>query len=74
MSILPPEVSGCVYRGATARWQARKVLADNPYPPGTLKHRAWEFGYLNAAEVLARHDANGDPNYEAPPIDLPPVR
>jgi hypothetical protein len=70
-------VSGAILRGATARWQARKKLADNPYadmPGSYVLHRAWDYGFRNAAEVLARHDAGGDPDQEAPPIDLPPLQ
>lgn len=70
-------VSGAMYRGATARWQARKTLADNPYPaaPGWyVLHRAWDFGFKNAEQVLNAHDSRGDPDYEAPPIELPALR
>jgi hypothetical protein len=70
-------VSGAMLRGATARWQARKTLADNPYsasPGYYVLHRAWDYGFRNADEVLTLHDAAGDPDYEAPPIELPPLR
>jgi len=70
-------VSGAIYRGACARWGARKKLADNPYaasPGYCVLNRAWDFGFRNAEAVLQQHDEPDVPPDERMPVDLPPLR